>query len=112
MAGAARRLPGLRARRAGRAARDGGAGALCVRLPTSAEGAEVGDRVAGESHAWIEVWTGDWWGFDPTNNQEIGHRHIGVARGRDYADVAPLRGVHSGGGGASLDVEVSLTRLR
>jgi transglutaminase-like putative cysteine protease len=74
--------------------------------------AEVGDRVAGESHAWIEAWTGDWWGFDPTNNQEIGHRHVGVARGRDYADVAPLRGVHSGGGGASLDVEVSLTRLR
>jgi transglutaminase-like putative cysteine protease len=74
--------------------------------------AAIGDRVAGESHAWIEVWTGDWWGFDPTNNQEIGHRHIGVARGRDYADVAPLRGVHSGGGKATLEVEVNLTRLR
>jgi transglutaminase-like putative cysteine protease len=74
--------------------------------------AAIGDRVAGESHAWVEVWTGDWWGFDPTNNQEIGHRHIGVARGRDYADVAPLRGVHSGGGKATLAVEVSLTRLR
>jgi transglutaminase-like putative cysteine protease len=68
--------------------------------------------VAGESHAWIEAWTGDWWGFDPTNNQEIGHRHVGVARGRDYADVAPLRGVHAGGGVAALEVEVSLTRLR
>jgi transglutaminase-like putative cysteine protease len=74
--------------------------------------AAIGDKVAGESHAWVEAWTGDWWGFDPTNNQEIGHRHIGVARGRDYADVAPLRGVHSGGGKATLDVEVSLTRLR
>jgi transglutaminase-like putative cysteine protease len=74
--------------------------------------APIGDRVAGESHAWIEAWTGDWWGFDPTNNQEIGHRHVGVARGRDYADVAPLRGVHSGGGKAALDVAVSLTRLR
>jgi transglutaminase-like putative cysteine protease len=72
----------------------------------------IGDRVAGESHAWIEAWTGDWWGFDPTNNQEIGHRHVGVARGRDYADVAPLRGVHSGGGKAELEVEVNLTRLR
>lgn len=74
--------------------------------------AAIGDRVAGESHAWIEAWTGDWWGFDPTNNLEIGHRHVGVARGRDYADVAPLRGVHSGGGKAALDVEVNLTRLR
>jgi transglutaminase-like putative cysteine protease len=74
--------------------------------------AAIGDRVAGESHAWVEAWTGDWWGFDPTNLQEIGHRHIGVARGRDYADVAPLRGVHSGGGKAALEVEVNLTRLR
>jgi transglutaminase-like putative cysteine protease len=74
--------------------------------------ARIGDRIAGESHAWIEAWTGDWWGFDPTNNQEIGHRHVGVARGRDYADVAPLRGVHSGGGEAALKVEVNLTRLR
>jgi transglutaminase-like putative cysteine protease len=73
---------------------------------------EIGDRVEGESHAWIETWTGDWWGFDPTNNGEIGHRHVGVARGRDYADVAPLRGVHSGGGKATLEVEVNLTRLR
>jgi transglutaminase-like putative cysteine protease len=72
----------------------------------------IGDRVAGESHAWVEAWTGDWWGFDPTNNQEIGQRHIEVARGRDYADVAPLRGVHSGGGSASLAVAVNLTRLR
>jgi transglutaminase-like putative cysteine protease len=74
--------------------------------------AAIGERVEGESHAWIEAWTGDWWGFDPTNQQEIGHRHVSVARGRDYADVAPLRGVHSGGGKATLEVEVNLTRLR
>ncbi|HTW19969.1 MAG TPA: transglutaminase family protein [Mycobacteriales bacterium] len=78
----------------------------------SQKSAAIGERVRGESHAWIEAWTGEWWGFDPTNDQQIGERHIGVARGRDYADVAPLRGVHSGGGAASLDVEVSLTRLR
>ncbi len=78
----------------------------------SQQGAEIGERVEGQSHAWIETWTGDWWGFDPTNHQEIGHRHVGVARGRDYADVAPLRGVHSGGGQATLEVEVNLTRLR
>jgi len=74
--------------------------------------AGVGERVEGQSHAWVESWTGDWWGFDPTNNQEIGHRHISVGRGRDYADVAPLRGVHSGDGGSTLTVEVNLTRLR
>lgn len=72
----------------------------------------VGERRAGESHAWIEVWTGGWWGLDPTNLEPIGHRHVAVARGRDYADVAPVRGVHSGGGAAELLVEVTSTRLR
>lgn len=74
--------------------------------------AGIGERIEGQSHAWVEAWTGDWWGYDPTNNQEIGHRHVGVARGRDYADVAPLRGVHAGGGSSTLKVEVNLTRLR
>jgi transglutaminase-like putative cysteine protease len=74
--------------------------------------AAIGERVDGESHAWVEAWTGGWWGFDPTNSQEIGFRHVAVARGRDYADVAPLRGVHSGGGHAELEVEVGSTRLR
>jgi transglutaminase-like putative cysteine protease len=74
--------------------------------------AEIGERVAGESHAWVEIWTGGWWGIDPTNLLPIGTRHVAVARGRDYADVAPVRGVHSGGGKATLEVEVSSTRLR
>lgn len=74
--------------------------------------APIGERVAGESHAWIEAWTGEWWGFDPTNDVEIGHRHVEVARGRDYSDVAPLTGVLSGGATADLTVEVTLTRLR
>lgn len=74
--------------------------------------AAIGESVAGQSHAWVEAWVGEWWGFDPTNNEPIGQRHVGVGRGRDYADVAPLRGVLSGGQTQSLDVEVTLTRLR
>ncbi|WP_368731505.1 transglutaminase family protein, partial [Ralstonia pickettii] len=30
--------------------------------------AEIGVAVAGESHAWVEWFAGDWQGFDPTNN--------------------------------------------
>lgn len=73
---------------------------------------DVGKEQAGESHAWVEAWTGEWWGVDPTNLAPIGHRHVTIARGRDYADVAPVRGVHSGGGAAALAVEVSSTRAR
>ncbi len=47
------------------------------------------------THAWAAVWTsGDrWLGLDPTNNQLVDERYIIVGRGRDYADVPPLRGI-------------------
>ena len=70
----------------------------------------IGVQVAGESHAWVEVWTAGWTAYDPTNLVEVGERHIVVARGRDYTDVAPLRGVYSGPAGSSAGVEVVLTR--
>jgi transglutaminase-like putative cysteine protease len=71
----------------------------------------VRDTVRGESHAWIEAWTGGWWGYDPTNDMEIAHRHVWVAVGRDYADVPPLKGIYSGGKAAALAVNVDMTRL-
>ncbi len=73
--------------------------------------AAVGERVAGESHAWVEAWTGLWWGYDPTNAVTISERHVSVGVGRDYADVPPLKGIISGGGATALDVVVEITRL-
>ncbi len=35
----------------------------------------------------MEWFAGVWQGFDPTNNIEIGDRHVLVGRGRDYNDV-------------------------
>jgi transglutaminase-like putative cysteine protease len=71
----------------------------------------LGETVVGESHAWIEWWDGEWVGFDPTNDIEPGDRHIVVARGRDYSDVPPLRGIFSGGSTSSMKVDVQVTRL-
>lgn len=73
--------------------------------------APVGAAVAGESHAWVEVWLGDWWGVDPTNGIPAGERHVLVARGRDYADVPPIKGVYVGGAAERLGVVVELTRV-
>ena len=73
--------------------------------------ARPGDTVSGESHAWVEAWLGDWWAFDPTNGVAVGERHAAVGRGRDYADVPPVKGVHSTGTADALDVEVRITRL-
>lgn len=72
--------------------------------------AEVGEAVTGESHAWVEWFAGEWQGFDPTNNIEIGDRHVLVGRGRDYNDVPPLRGVYAGPFKSSLHVKVTITR--
>ncbi|MDX8050002.1 transglutaminase family protein [Lentzea sp. BCCO 10_0798] len=79
-------------------------------LHTNKDGA-LRETVRGESHAWIEAWTGGWWGYDPTNAMPVGPRHIWVALGRDYADVAPLKGIYSGGAATALEVTVDITRL-
>ena len=72
--------------------------------------AAIGETVLGESHAWVEWFAGDWCGFDPTNVIEIGDRHVLVARGRDYTDVSPLRGVYAGGNTSEVFVKVEITR--
>lgn len=61
------------------------------------------DRMIGidATHAWPAVWIPtqpsqgrfEWLGLDPTNDQMVDERYIVVGRGRDYADVPPLRGI-------------------
>ena len=74
-------------------------------------GGVVGEMHQGESHAWLEAWVGDWHPLDPTSGSPVAERHVLVARGRDYSDVAPLKGVYHGGPSHSLDVAVELTRV-
>ncbi|RZL86431.1 MAG: transglutaminase family protein [Variovorax sp.] len=59
---------------------------------------------ADASHAWAELWCPEqgWLALDPTNAVPAGLDHVTLAWGRDYADVAPLRGVLRGGGVATL----------
>ncbi|HEX2047073.1 MAG TPA: transglutaminase family protein [Acidimicrobiales bacterium] len=73
--------------------------------------AEPGEVVAGQSHAWVEAWVGDWMPFDPTNGSAVGERHVVVGRARDYSDLAPLNGIFHGGAAKALGVTVELTRL-
>ncbi|WP_319449045.1 MULTISPECIES: transglutaminase family protein [unclassified Mycobacterium] len=73
--------------------------------------AKVGDTIDGQSHAWIQAWTGGWWHYDPTNDKAINEQYISVGVGRDYADVTPLKGIYSGEGSTDLDVVVEITRL-
>ena len=70
----------------------------------------LGETVRGESHAWVDVWTGDWWSYDPTGAVPVGERHVVAAIGRDYRDVAPLKGVFAGAALDTLEVAVDLVR--
>ncbi len=73
--------------------------------------AVVGETIDGQSHAWIQAWTGGWWNYDPTNDTDINEQYISVGVGRDYSDVSPLKGIYSGEGSTDLDVVVEITRL-
>jgi transglutaminase-like putative cysteine protease len=47
-------------------------------------------------HAWVQAWCGakvGWVEYDLTNAIWAGDDHVIVARGRDYSDVAPVKGV-------------------
>ena len=72
---------------------------------------DLGRTVVGESHAWVEYWDGEWTAVDPTNNRGVGTAHVIVARGRDYADVPPLKGIYAGGASEGLGVTVEITQV-
>jgi transglutaminase-like putative cysteine protease len=72
-------------------------------------GAQQEEVIGGQaSHAWAEVLlpSNGWTAFDPTLGLPVGLRHVRIAYGRDYGDVAPVRGVYKGQAGQRLAVDV------
>ena len=71
-------------------------------------------RVAADvSHAWFSVYDvkHGWVDFDATNNIMPGETYITLAYGRDYRDIAPLKGQTDNKGQNRLKVDVDLTAL-
>ena len=64
------------------------------------------------SHAWCEVFCGEdrgWLGIDPTHATLLVDEHyIRTGTGRDYADVAPVRGTYKGAAKEKLHVVVHI----
>jgi transglutaminase-like putative cysteine protease len=65
---------------------------------------------ADASHAWVSVYCPNfgWLDVDPTNNIVPSDGHVTLAWGRDYSDVAPVRGVILGGRDHKLEVAVDM----
>ena len=73
--------------------------------------AKLEEVIGGQaSHAWAEAYIPDaeWMPLDPTLGKAVGKRHVRIAYGRDYSDVAPVRGVYKGHAGQRLSVDVSV----
>ncbi|MEO1680780.1 MAG: transglutaminase family protein [Pseudomonadota bacterium] len=62
-------------------------------------------------HAWTRAWCGHeagWIEIDPTNDMRARADHIAVAVGRDYADVAPVKGALRSSGAQETDQRVDV----
>lgn len=67
-------------------------------------------RGAHATHAWIEVWVPGigWHGLDPTNNCLTREHYVVMAIGRDYEDIAPVRGSFWGAAEREMRVTVHI----
>lgn len=65
------------------------------------------------SHAWVSVYFPSigWVEFDPTNCLLPSYKHITLGFGRDYHDVAPIKGIVFSSGKQNLKVKVDVIRL-
>lgn len=66
-------------------------------------------------HAWVRAWCGlemGWVEFDPTNNMMAGEDHVVVALGRDYFDVAPVKGAFRTSGSQDTSQSVDMVAVR
>lgn len=66
------------------------------------------------SHAWVEAYVPfiGWVGFDPTNNKKINWRYVKLSHGRDYSDIAPVKGVYKGSYNQQLTVSVDIQYIK
>jgi transglutaminase-like putative cysteine protease len=71
------------------------------------------DVVEVQTHAWFEAAIPGfgWLALDPTNQREVGLRHVKIGHGRDYDDVPPLRGTVLGEVAHGLHAAVEMRRV-
>ena len=66
------------------------------------------------SHAWVDVCLDSdnaiWHSIDITNGCFSNEHHIRLAIGRDYAHVAPVKGIRSGGGAEELITKITIEK--
>ena len=67
-----------------------------------------------DSHAWVEVFDENrqqWLGVDATHKSLVQGNHCRLAVAKDFTGASPIRGIRTGGGQESLDVQVTIERV-
>jgi len=88
---------------------------LCrsLKIPALYVSGYLATEIASATHAWMEVFIPGhgWQPLDPTHNCQPDETYVKIAVGRDYADVAPIRGSYKGTTERTMDVIVRIERL-
>jgi transglutaminase-like putative cysteine protease len=88
---------------------------LCrtLKIPALYVSGYLATEIASATHAWVEIYVPGhrWQGLDPTNNCPTNETYVKLAVGRDYADVAPVRGTYKGTPDHTLTVDVKIQKM-
>jgi transglutaminase-like putative cysteine protease len=84
----------------------------CLQIPALYVSGYLATETASATHAWMEVFvpTIGWCALDPTHNRQTDENYIKIAVGRDYNDVAPVRGTYRGTQARRMEVSVNIRR--
>ena len=96
----------------GAASADGSGDDAAAGAVSDGTGSAAPVAVSVQTHAWIEAAVPGfgWYALDPTNGGPVGERHVVIGHGRDYNDVAPVRGVFHGSADVEVDAEVIIAQ--
>jgi transglutaminase-like putative cysteine protease len=87
---------------------------LCrvLRIPALYVSGYLATEVASATHAWAEIFVPGqgWQALDPTHNRPPDDTYVKIGVGRDYSDVAPVKGTYKGTTRRTMNVKVKIER--
>lgn len=81
-----------------------------LQIPALYVSGYLATETASATHAWVEVFVPGigWRPLDPTHGRQPDETYVKIAVGRDYADVAPIRGTYKGTTDRTMAVDVKV----
>jgi transglutaminase-like putative cysteine protease len=88
---------------------------LCrvLRIPALYVSGYLATEQSSATHAWTEVYIpgAGWQALDPTHDRQPDDTYIKIAVGRDYGDIAPVKGMYKGTTEHTMTAEVKIEAM-